>query len=99
MGTQFTFVELCWFGVDTGPEFFAGMAALQVWWHGMGLNDIIDPGNSNCGGGGATVDHDDDGETVTAPRPKFSIKTVSGAIATDVAKGYTETLTAYLGGA
>ena len=57
----------------------------------MNLNYIIPPGNNNCGGGDATVDHDDDGAT-----PEVLATTVSDAIATDVATGYTETLTAYL---
>ena len=54
-----------------------------------GLNYIIPPGNANCGAGGP-VDHDmmDDTPDV-AP-------SVAGAIAKDVAAGYTETLGAYL---
>ena len=55
------------------------------------LNYIIPPGNSNCGGGGATADHDDDGGT-----PEVLVNTVSGAIAKDVAAGYSATLGAYL---
>ena len=55
----------------------------------MGLNYIIPPGNNNCGAGGP-VDHDMDVDTdPVAP-------SVAGAIAKDVATGYTETLTAYL---
>ena len=54
-----------------------------------GLNYIIPPGNNNCGAGGP-VDHDMDVDTApVAP-------SVAGPIATDVAKGYTETLDAYL---
>ena len=54
-----------------------------------GLNYIIPPGNNNCGAGGP-VDHDMDGGTdPVAP-------SVAGAIAKDVATGYSETLTAYL---
>ena len=49
------------------------------------LNYIIPPGNNNCGAGGP-VDHDDDpGTDPVAP-------SVAGAIAKDVAAGYTETL-------
>ena len=56
-----------------------------------GLNYIIPPGNSNCGAGGATVDHD-----MMEDTPEVLVNTVSGAIAKDVATGYSETLTAFL---
>ena len=66
-----------------------------------GLNYIIPAGNNNCGGGDATYSQED----VTAAEmgggmAGFEVgdlkTTVSGAIATDVATGYTETLAAYL---
>ena len=58
-----------------------------------GLNYIIPPGNSNCGGG--TFNHDvaDDADGTATPNIPVP---VTGAIATDVATGYTETLKAYL---
>ena len=57
----------------------------------VGLNYIIPPKYSNCGAGGATIDHDTDDATA-----EVLANTVSGAIAKDVATGYSETLTAYL---
>ena len=66
-----------------------------------GLNYIIPPGDNNCGGGDATYSDDD----VTAAEMGGGMAgfeagdlktTVTGAIATDVATGYSETLTAYL---
>jgi hypothetical protein len=68
-----------------------------------GLNSIIPPGNSNCGAGTYTQAEFEAAEKAAAlveggmagfkagdPKP------VSGAIATDVATGYSETLKAYL---
>ena len=64
----------------------------------MGLNYIIPPGNSNCGAGTYTA-AEVTAATVNGMAPSFEAgdaKPVSGAIATDVATGYTETLDAYL---
>ena len=75
-----------------GSVSFGGMVA--------GLNYIIPPGDSNCGAGTYTqaevtaldeaADDGDSGIEVGDPKP------VTGAVAKDVATGYSDTLTAYL---
>ena len=70
----------------------------------VGLNYIIPPGNSNCGGGtytdeevtaldAAAVEAGDEPPGVKVGDPK---QPVTGPIAKDVAAGYTKTLEAYL---
>ena len=65
----------------------------------VGLNYIIPPGNSNCGGGfmmnadGQFLDAD--GKVTTTPADYVPVP-VTGPIAKDVAAGYSETLGAYL---
>ena len=66
----------------------------------VGLNYIIPPGNSNCGGGTYSQAEFDAAETALGDgMAGFEVggpKPVTGPIAKDVAAGYTQTLTAYL---
>ena len=77
--------QLCW-QLDADNQPIPGNPGGAL----MGLNYIIPPGNNNCGAGGP-VDHDMDGRHGPDVAPS-----VAGAIATDVAAGYSETLGAYL---
>ena len=66
----------------------------------VGLNYIIPPGNSNCGGGTYSQAEFDAAETALGSgMAGFEVggpKPVTGPIAKDVAAGYTQTLGAYL---